>query len=374
MTFSLKMITGLVAPKPASAAPKPTTTLGALALQLMPKPTLAALAQQFMPTAAAREKPIVLIACSDTKIDTRSAVPAAELYAASSLFRKSLAYARSVTSDENIRILSALHGVLRTTDRIKTYDFPITKLSARERDDWGERAHTTLLTQFGQRYPREVLVLAGEEYVRALRGLTGSYRLDALPWTMKYPFGAARGERMQIGERLQWLNKELLARGKHAPTAPKKPVLKPGRIRMNTKGRPWRNVEALAWEGDFFVHRDLEDDDLFVITHAPSGRKLAQRYTDERSAIVLAADLNDPAVSPSLQRFVEAVEKNRPDQSGTQFYQLLEAREPLRAEQYRQRYGQLPPSHVVAPPSERTPQSQLRPVAQPKPTSWKSPV
>src|SRR4051794_11783934 len=49
--------------------------------------------------------------------------------------------------------------------------------------------------------------------------------------------------------------------------APKKPApLKPGRIRMSTRGRPWRKVAALAWAGDLFVHVDPGDEDLFTIT------------------------------------------------------------------------------------------------------------
>lgn len=309
------------------------------------------------------DKPIVLIACSDTKVDTNGrAVPAADLYA-SPLFRKSLAYARAITTEENIRILSGLHGVLRTSDRIATYDYPITKLSARERDEWGERAHTTLLGQFGQKQSRAAVVLAGEEYVLALHGLTNPHRRDALPWTITYPFGVRRGARMQIGERLRWLNEQLHALGREPAPAPKKPApLKPGRVRLSTRGRPWQQVEALAWEGDFFVHADLDDEDTFAISHAPTGRAWVQRFTDERSATVYAADLNSAAVRPVIAKLIEAVERKQDDlmrSHSAALGRLLSARDPLRAAEYKRRYGHDAPRDAVAPRSEREPQSLI---------------
>ncbi|MFS8071538.1 MAG: peroxide stress protein YaaA, partial [Byssovorax sp.] len=121
--------------------------------------------------------PIVLVSCSDTKIVTHGRLVAASDLYASPLFRKSLAHARAITSEDRIRILSARHGLLRTTDKITTYDFSIQKMSERERDAWGERVHGELARQFG-RQPRDLLVLAGAEYVKALRGITNRYRND----------------------------------------------------------------------------------------------------------------------------------------------------------------------------------------------------
>jgi predicted RNA methylase len=156
--------------------------------------------------------PIVLVSCSDTKIETHGQlVAAADLYA-SPLFRKSLAYARSITSEDRIRILSARHGLLRTTDKITSYDFAIQQLSERERDAFGERVHDELGRQFG-REPQELTILAGAEYVSALRGITSRFRNDRLPWTISLPFGAKKGARMSIGERLQWLNLQAQERG-----------------------------------------------------------------------------------------------------------------------------------------------------------------
>ena len=336
------------APRPVPAAP----AFGALAELLTPA------APRPAPAGA---KPIVLIACSDTKIDTKGRrVPAADLYS-STLFRKSLAYARALTTEDNIRILSGLYGVIPTSQRIATYNYPITKLRQRELEQWGAQARTTLVSDFGKQ-PRDVIILAGEDYVDALGGL---------PWTRVLPFGAKRGERMHIGHRLQWLNEQLRALGKEPEPAPKKPApLKPGRVRMSTQGRPWREVEALAWDGDLFVHEDLADDDLFIITHAPTGRMVDRQFTDERSAIIFAADLNDPAVRPLFDKVVGAIEKKQKEAAQgylRQLDDLLKQREPLRAARYERVYGRPPPADAVAPASEKAPPSEQLSVRAPAP-------
>src|SRR5512132_4368413 len=112
-----------------------------------------------------------------------------------------------------------MHGP-RATDKITSYDLTIQQLSERERDAWGERVHGELAQQFG-RVPRDLLVLAGAEYVKALRGLTNRYRTDRLPWTVSLPFGAKKGERMGIGERLQWLDAQARERGEAPARAPR---------------------------------------------------------------------------------------------------------------------------------------------------------
>ena len=112
-------------------------------------------------------------------------------------------------TEDNIRILSGLYGVIPTSRRIATYNYPITKLGQRDREQWGAQARSRLLIDFGDQ-PRDVIILAGEDYVDALGGL---------PWTTILPFGAKRGERMHIGHRLQWLNEQLRAVGQEPPPA-----------------------------------------------------------------------------------------------------------------------------------------------------------
>ena len=81
--------------------------------------------------------------------------------------------------------------------------------------------HGKLRSQFGGN-PQDLILLAGAEYVSALRGLTNRYRNDRLPWTLDLPFGAKKGERMSIGQRLRWLNDQAYERGEAPPGAPKR--------------------------------------------------------------------------------------------------------------------------------------------------------
>jgi SNF2-related domain/N-6 DNA Methylase/Helicase conserved C-terminal domain len=198
-----------------AAAPRPSLSSLVAAVQgVAPVPSSARRPVQ-------REAPIVLVSCSDTKIATHGRlVAAADLYT-SPLFRKSLAHARAITSEDRIRILSARYGLLRTTDKITTYDVTLQQLSERERDAWGERVQGELRSQFGAK-PRDLVLLAGAEYVSALRGLTNRFRNDRLPWTIDLPFGAKKGERMSIGERLRWLNDQAYERGEAPPGAPRR--------------------------------------------------------------------------------------------------------------------------------------------------------
>jgi hypothetical protein len=62
---------------------------------------------------------LVIIPCGAAKLD--HAAPAAELYTGS-MFADALRTARSMTADENIRILSAKHGLVRLDHVIEPYE------------------------------------------------------------------------------------------------------------------------------------------------------------------------------------------------------------------------------------------------------------
>lgn len=64
-------------------------------------------------------KRIVVIPCGGKKLDKPA--PAAELYIGS-MFADTLRTARHMTSDENIRILSAKHGLITLDQIIEPYD------------------------------------------------------------------------------------------------------------------------------------------------------------------------------------------------------------------------------------------------------------
>jgi hypothetical protein len=149
----------------------------------------------------------VLVACSDKKADTGGELaPASHVYT-SPLFRLSLEYARTLVPDDRIRIVSAKHHLLAVDEPIASYDFPLGSLSLREREGWGWRVVNMLQAEI-EPGPHTVAILGGEDYVRAIRsGAVG------LGWTFVLPFGAARGARMPIGKRLQWLARQIDAAG-----------------------------------------------------------------------------------------------------------------------------------------------------------------
>jgi hypothetical protein len=145
---------------------------------------------------------VVLVACSDEKAKTRGRLPAAALYK-SPLFRRSLAYARSLVVDSDIRILSALHGAVRLDHRLAPYDWRLQQMSKRERERWGAMVTMHLVDDFGLG-PVEATVLAGALYVDAL--YYGLWEDNRDGWKLVLPFGEAAGERLSVGRRLRWLN------------------------------------------------------------------------------------------------------------------------------------------------------------------------
>jgi hypothetical protein len=149
---------------------------------------------------------IVLVSCSDEKLNLGpdESAPASTVYV-SSLFRLSLEYARTLTTDDNIRILSAKWGAIGVDEFIPRYDFRLHSLSKPEREAWGARVVVDLRREFGHG-PLHVIVLAGDKYVEAL--LAG-VRSEGARWTVELPFGDRVGERLHIGERLKWLRGEL---------------------------------------------------------------------------------------------------------------------------------------------------------------------
>jgi hypothetical protein len=75
---------------------------------------------------------IGLISCTKLKLD--HAAPAAQMYSASDLFRKALAYCQK--HYDQTMILSAKHGLLHLSDPIEPYDETLRDKSPRQRKDW----------------------------------------------------------------------------------------------------------------------------------------------------------------------------------------------------------------------------------------------
>lgn len=148
-------------------------------------------ADDWEPTELPTARPIVLIACGKSKAD--QAMPAGQMYT-SALFRKSLALARLLAPDADIRILSAKHGVLKLDQVIEPYEQRLAASKATRRG-WAERVVRDLRAQFGsvQGHYNQYVILAGADYadpitqaglkashVQPLRGMMIGERLAAL--------------------------------------------------------------------------------------------------------------------------------------------------------------------------------------------------
>ena len=88
-------------------------------------------------------KKIVILSCGKSKLNRACA--ARDLYIGD-LFRKSLAYARSLCPD-TIYILSAKHGLLELDDVVEPYEMTLNKMGKTDRKNWAERVLAQLREQ-----------------------------------------------------------------------------------------------------------------------------------------------------------------------------------------------------------------------------------
>jgi len=88
---------------------------------------------------------IGLVSCGRAKADRP--LPARELYA-SPLFRAARAYAERRYGPDHWHILSALHGLVDPDQVLAPYDLSLRRLSARDREAWGDRLAVELTDRF----------------------------------------------------------------------------------------------------------------------------------------------------------------------------------------------------------------------------------
>lgn len=105
---------------------------------------------------------IGLVACSKTKLDHRA--PAGSIYS-SALFRKSLLAA--LDKNDDVLILSALHGLVPLAEIIEPYDQTLKGMPLSERKAWGKRVGDALLGRM--RRNDFITFYSGVEYARPLR-------------------------------------------------------------------------------------------------------------------------------------------------------------------------------------------------------------
>jgi hypothetical protein len=128
-------------------------------------------------------KSVVLISCS--KLKRKYPCEARLLYDESALFKKSLAYAQTVS--EEIYVLSSKHGLVALDKIIEPYEETLNDKPSAELAVWGDRVAEQLARRFDT-YNTEFIILAGKNYYTPLRA--------HLP-RMKLPLiGLPLGERM----------------------------------------------------------------------------------------------------------------------------------------------------------------------------------
>ncbi|EPE01504.1 hypothetical protein HMPREF1528_00335 [Capnocytophaga sp. oral taxon 336 str. F0502] len=129
---------------------------------------------------------IVLISCASQKEDSK--MEAEKIYK-STLFKKSLAYAKKLKPDA-IYILSALHHLLPLDRVTAPYNLTLNTMSKKERTEWGKKV-VEQLKQVANLEKDTFVVLAGENYLTPIQS-----HLKHLELPLKG---------MKIGERLQFL-------------------------------------------------------------------------------------------------------------------------------------------------------------------------
>ena len=134
-------------------------------------------------------KNIVFISCVSKKLDGKST---AENIYISSLFKKNLAYAKSL-KPHKIYILSAKHGLLKLTDEIEPYNKTLNTMRSSEILEWSKKVIYQIKSVADLKNDKFTF-LAGEKYRK--------YLLPELS-IVKIPMKGLR-----IGEQLKWLTKQ----------------------------------------------------------------------------------------------------------------------------------------------------------------------
>ena len=75
---------------------------------------------------------IVFVACTKKKLNKEN-IPAEELYSASCLFRKTLAYAKTLGE---VHIMSSKYGILSLEDNVSAYEKTLNKMKKADREQF----------------------------------------------------------------------------------------------------------------------------------------------------------------------------------------------------------------------------------------------
>ena len=122
-----------------------------------------------------RAEPVVLISCS--KLKRTYPCEAELLYDVSSLFKKSLAYAKTISNE--IFVISAKYGLLPLNEVVEPYEETLNDKTNAELAVWGKRVAGQLAQRFSIE-KTEFVILAGKNYYGPLRNRLPHIRLPLL--------------------------------------------------------------------------------------------------------------------------------------------------------------------------------------------------
>ena len=137
---------------------------------------------------------VVLLSC--TKLKTKHAAPAQELYSPSPMFQKTLEYGKSLKPDKMF-ILSAKHHLVPLTKKLEPYDKTLKEMPKDEKEKWGEETVKQMKSHGINVDKDHFIFLTGSEYMKPLTKYIPEANIEK----------PLEGRRM--GERLQWLNSQI---------------------------------------------------------------------------------------------------------------------------------------------------------------------
>lgn len=135
---------------------------------------------------------LCIIGCGAAKLGV--AAPARELYTGP-LFRDALGYATHPGRFDEVRILSAKHGLLRLDQVVEPYELWLGDLSLGETRRLGDSVGEQLGAIWGATPPHTIAVLAGEPYVRLVHRALDAQGVHPRPCVMNLLKGLTQGAR-----------------------------------------------------------------------------------------------------------------------------------------------------------------------------------
>jgi cytoplasmic iron level regulating protein YaaA (DUF328/UPF0246 family) len=138
-------------------------------------------------------KKIVLISCAKKQQKKGRFYKAEDLYI-SPFFKKCLEYARTLTGDDKVFVLSPKHGLVKLEQELEPYDVSLKGMSGTERGAWDER----ILDELKKACDLDTdyfILLASDNYTENIEP------------HLKNKETPMKG--LRIGEKLKWLNERL---------------------------------------------------------------------------------------------------------------------------------------------------------------------